>query len=265
MADSFIIKSLLAGIGIAVVAAPLGCFIVWRRMAYFGAAIGHGALLGVAAGLFLAVDPILGIAAVSLALSVLLYLLQRQRVLAQDTLLGILAHVSLAGGLIVASALGGSRLDLMGYLFGDILAVSDRDLAWIYGAGAVIAAATLSIWRPLLALSVHEEVAAAEGVKTARTAAIFMLLLAFTVALAMKLVGMLLIVALLIMPAAAARPFSATPERMAALAALIGVLSVAGGLGGSLVFDTPAGPTIVIALAGFFAFAFLRAALRSAG
>ena len=258
MLDSFIVRAALAGVGIALIAAPLGCFIVWRRMAYFGATIGHSALLGVAVGLFLAIDPAFGIVAVALALAALLYGLQRQRALPQDTLLGVLAHVSLAAGLIVASALGGSRLDLMGYLFGDILSVGTQDLIWIYAAAAVIAAVTALIWRPLLALSVHEELAAAEGIDTARTSAIFMLLLAFTVALAMKLVGILLIVSLLIMPAAAARPFASTPERMAFLAIAIAALSVLAGLGGSLLLDTPAGPSIVIALAIFFTLGFAR-------
>lgn len=265
MLDSFIANAVLAGVGIALVAAPLGCFIVWRRMAYFGATIAHSGLLGVALGLFLAIDPAIGIIAVALGLALLLYGLQRQTMLPQDTLLGVLAHVALALGLIVASMLGGSRLDLMGYLFGDILSVGTRDLAWIYGGGAAILAGMAWIWRPLLALSVHEEQAAAEGVDARRISAIFMLLLAFTVAMAMKLVGILLIAALLIMPAAAARPFSATPERMALLAAAIAVISVFAGIWASVLFDTPAGPSIVVALAGFFTLGFVRAVVPQGG
>ncbi len=258
MPDDLVVKALVAGVGIALVAAPLGCFIVWRRMAYFGATIAHSGLLGVAAGLFLAIDPAIGIVAVAVSLAALLYALRRQNALPQDTLLGILAHVSLAAGLIVAAMLAGNRLDLMGYLFGDILSVGNRDLIWIYGAGAVILGVTGWIWRPLLALSVHEELAAAEGVDVARTSAIFMLLLAFTVALAMKLVGILLITSLLVIPAAAARAFSATPERMAAIAGVIAVLSVIAGLGASLWLDTPAGPSIVLAMAVFFTFSFVK-------
>lgn len=265
MLDNFLAKALLAGIGIAAVAAPLGCFIVWRRMAYYGATIAHSGLLGVAAGLFLAIDPAIGVIAVALGLSALLFALRRQRVLPQDTLLGILAHVALAAGLIVAGALGGARLDLMGYLFGDILSVGRHDLIWVYAGGAAVLAVTMWIWRPLLALSVHEEVAAAEGVDVARVSALFMGLLAFTVALAMKLVGILLIAALLLMPAAAARPFAQTPERMAGLAAVIAVASVIAGLGASLALDTPAGPSIVMALAVFFALGFVRAMLAGNG
>ena len=152
----------------------------------------------------------------------------------------------------------------LGYLFGDILAVSERDIMWIYGGGVVILAVTAWIWRPLLAISVHEELARAEGVNTARASAVFMMLLAFTVALAMKLVGILLIASLLVIPAAAARPFSSTPEQMAVIAAGLAASSVCGGMAASLWLDTPAGPTIVMVLALIFLLSFLRGSLRAA-
>jgi len=252
MFEGFVLKALLAGVGIAVVAAPLGCFIVWRRMAYFGATIAHSGLLGVAVGLALSIDLTIGVIAVALALSALLLGLQRQRLLPTDTLLGILAHVALAAGLIAASLLSEGRLDLMGYLFGDILAVTDQDLYWIFGGGAVILALTIWIWRPLLAVSMHEELAVAEGIPAGWISAAFMLLLALTVALAMKLVGILLIASLLIIPAATARPFARTPEQMAVIAAVVAALGVVLGLGASLTADTPAGPSIVMALAVLF-------------
>ncbi len=252
MVDDFVIKAIIAGVGIAVVAAPLGCFIVWRRMAYFGATIAHSGLLGVALGLLLAIDLTVGVVAVALALSGLLIALQRQHLLPTDTLLGILAHVSLAGGLIAAAYVSGGRLDLMAYLFGDILAVSNRELIWIYAAGAGILALTIWIWRPLLAVSLHEELAQAEGVNAPLIGGAFMFLLALTVALAMKLVGILLIASLLVIPAAAARPFSKTPEQMAVIAGLVAAISVVLGIGASLAVDTPAGPSIVMALALLF-------------
>lgn len=258
MIEGFVLKALLAGVGIAVVAAPLGCFIVWRRMAYFGATIAHSGLLGVAVGLALSIDLTVGVIAVALALSALLVGLQRQRLLPTDTLLGILAHVALAAGLIAASMLSGGRLDLMGYLFGDILAVTNTDLIWIFGGGAVILALTLWIWRPLLAVSMHEELAMAEGINAGWVSAAFMLLLALTVALAMKLVGILLIASLLIIPAATARPFARTPEQMAVIAAIVAALGVVLGIGASVIADTPAGPSIVMALAILFTFSLFR-------
>ena len=247
MLDDFFWRALLGGIGVALLAGPLGCFVVWRRMAYLGDSLAHGALLGVALGLVLSVDLTIGIIASSVALVALFLLLQRQRRLAGDTLLVILAHGALSLGLVAVSFVEGQRLDLMTYLFGDILSIGRVDLAWIYGGGALILIVTAWLWRPLLALTVHEELARAEGVRAALVSITFMLLIAITVALAMKIVGILLIASLLIIPAAAARRIAHTPEQMAVLASLAGVMAVVGGLFGSLKWDTPSGPSIVVA------------------
>jgi zinc transport system permease protein len=242
--DDFILRAVLAGIGVALVAGPMGCFVVWRRMSYFGAALAHSALLGVALGLLLGISPTIGIVAVCVAVALLMAGLDRNRLFAADTLLGILAHGTLAAGLIAMTMLQTVRMDLMGYLFGDILAVTRADLFWILGGGALCLAALAALWRPLLAITAHEELARVEGVAVERTRLGFMLLIAFVIAVAMKIVGVLLIVSLLIIPAAAARRFSATPEAMAALAAVFGCLSVAGGLAASARWDAPAGPAI---------------------
>ncbi|MFP6778068.1 MAG: metal ABC transporter permease [Alphaproteobacteria bacterium] len=247
MLDDFFWRALLGGIGVALLAGPLGCFVVWRRMAYLGDSLAHGALLGVALGLVLSVDLTIGIIASSVALVALFLLLQRQRRLAGDTLLVILAHGALSLGLVAVSFVEGQRLDLMTYLFGDILSIGRVDLAWIYGGGALILIVTAWLWRPLLALTVHEELARAEGARAALVSITFMLLIAITVALAMKIVGILLIASLLIIPAAAARRIAHTPEQMAVLASLAGVMAVVGGLFGSLKWDTPSGPSIVVA------------------
>ncbi len=247
MLDDFFWRALLGGIGVAMLAGPLGCFVVWRRMAYLGDSLAHGALLGVALGLVLDIDLTIGIITSSVALVTLLLLLQRQRRLAGDTLLVILAHGALSLGLVSVSFLEGQRLDLMAYLFGDILAVGRSDLVWIYAGGAIILSVIAYLWRPLLALTVHEELARAEGVRVSLVSIAFMLLIAVTVALAMKIVGILLIASLLIVPAAAARRLAHTPEQMATLASLAGALAVAGGLFGSLEWDTPSGPSIVVA------------------
>ncbi|MHA1600970.1 MAG: metal ABC transporter permease [Alphaproteobacteria bacterium] len=244
--DDFLVRALVAGVGVAVVAAPLGCFVVWRRMAYFGATLAHSALLGVALGLVLGFDLTLGVAVSSVAVTLIVVLFQRQRLIGSDTLLGILAHSGLAVGLVALSFLHGVRVDLMAYLFGDVLAVSVLDIAWIYGGGALVLAILALIWRPLLALTIHEELARAEGVPAMRVQIAFMLTLAVAVAIAMKVVGVLLIVSLLLIPAAAVRGLSRTPEQMAILAAVAGVLSVVGGLFASLRWDTPSGPSIVV-------------------
>ena len=247
MLDDFFLRALVGGIGVALLAGPLGCFVVWRRMAYLGDSLAHGALLGVALGLALGIDFTLGIIAVCVALVAMLLLLQRQRRLAGDTLLVILAHGALSLGLVAVSFVRGARLDLMAYLFGDILAVSHADLIWIYAGGALILIVIAFLWRPLLAITVHEELARAEGARVTFVSIIFMLLIALSVALAMKIVGVLLIASLLVIPAAAARCLARTPEQMAVLASGAGCLAVAGGLFDSLEWDTPSGPSIVVA------------------
>jgi len=250
--DDFLLRALMAGIGVALVAGPLGCFVVWRRMAYFGDTLSHSALLGVALGLLLGVDLTFSVMVLCVALALLLVALQRQRRIAGDTLLGIMAHSTLSLGLVAIAFLETVRVDLMSYLFGDILAVQPIDLAWIWGGGALALAATVALWRPLLAITVHEELAEVDGINVARTRLLFMVLVALVVAVAMKVVGILLITSLLILPAAAARRFARTPEAMAALAALSGALAIVAGLGASLRWDLPTGPAIVLAAGALF-------------
>lgn len=248
MLDDFLVRALLAGVGVALVAGPIGCFVVWRRMAYFGTTLAHGALLGVALGLLVELHPMIGVVLVSMAIAVALVALQSQRRLASDTLLGILAHAALAAALVLLSFLEGVRVDLMAYLFGDILAVAPADLVWIWLGGGTSLVALMLLWRSLLAMTVHEDLALIEGVPVARVRFLFMLLIAVVIAVAMKIVGVLLIVSMLIVPAAAARLLARTPEQMAALAAAIGVVGVMAGLAASLHWDTPAGPSVVSAL-----------------
>ena len=251
--DSFAVRAVVAGLGVVLIAGPLGCFVVWRRMAYFGDTLSHAALTGVALGIVLGVNPAVGIAVIGLVMGLLLLGLQQQRRIPTDTLLGILSHAALAVGLIVVSFMGTVRFDLMGYLFGDILAVTGGDLAWIYGGGAVLLAGLAAIWRPLIALTVDQDMAIVEGAGRLPVRLAFMILMALTVAIAMKVVGILLVTALLIIPPAAARRFATSPEGMAAAAVLIGGAAVISGISASFIWDTPSGPSIVAAAATLFA------------
>ncbi len=262
MIDDFLIRAFAAGFGVVLLAGPLGCFIVWRRMAYFGDSLAHSALLGVALGLILGINPTLGIAVGSVTLAVLLLLLQRQRRLASDTLLGLMSHAGLALGLVALSFFETLRIDLLAYLFGDVLAVTTADLAWIYGGGLLALLVLAAIWRPLLAITVHDDLARAEGVAVLPVRLAFVLLIAVVIAIAMKIVGILLITSLLIIPAATARRFARTPEQMAALAVVAGTVAVAGGLGGSLILDTPSGPSVVVAAFALFLMSLAVGALR---
>lgn len=245
--DDFFVRALLAGVGLAFTVGPLGCFVIWRRMAYFGDTMAHSALLGVALSLLFSINLTLSVFLVAAMVSLLLLGLQKKQGLSSDALLGILSHSTLAIGLVLVAFMTWVRLDLMAYLFGDILAVTTTDIVTVWLGGFFVIVCLCLLWRPLLAATVNEDVAEAEGLKPARARLIFMLLMAVVIAIAMKIVGILLITALLIIPAAAARRFAATPEIMAVTASVIGGLAVIGGLFGSLTYDTPSGPSIVVA------------------
>ncbi|WP_209598077.1 metal ABC transporter permease [Ruegeria sp. HKCCSP351] len=252
MLDDFMMRATLAGIGVAFAAAPLGCFVVWRRMAYFGDATAHAAILGVALSLTFQMSIFTGALAVALVMALTVSLLAG-RGYAMDTLLGVLAHSALAFGLVAVSFLSGVRIDLMAYLFGDILAVSRSDLVVIWGGAALVVALIVWRWSQLLTATLNEELAYASGFDPRREQLILTLSLAVTVAVAIKVVGVLLIAAMLIIPAAAARNLARSPETMALIAAGIGALSAITGLRAAYVFDTPAGPSIVCVAAIVFA------------
>lgn len=252
MLDDFFTRALIAGAGVALIAGPLGCFIVWRRLAYFGDTLSHAALLGVALAFLFEVNITLAVFGVAICVSLALLLLQKRATLSSDAILGLLSHSALAIGLVALAFMTWVRVDLMGFLFGDILAVTRTDIAIIWAGGAVVLLVLVLIWRSLFAATVNFELAQAEGMQPERANVIFMLLMAAVIAISMKIVGVLLITALLIIPTAAARRFASGPEQMAVLAAVIGIAGVFGGLFGSLEWDTPAGPSIVVAALGLF-------------
>lgn len=256
----FLWMALIAGIAVAVVAGPLGAFAVWRRMAYFGDTLAHSALLGITFGLLLEINLNLAVTLGCLVLALILVGLQQKRFLATDTLLGILAHSTLALGLVCVSLFSETRIDLLAYLFGDILSVSLNDVIVISCIGAAVLLALFFLWRPLLAITVHEELAQVEGIAVVPVRTALMLLMALVIAIAMKIVGVLLITALMIIPAAAARRLSHSPEQMAITASCLGSLAVILGLAASYYWDTPAGPSIVLAATSLFTITLLKPA-----
>jgi zinc transport system permease protein len=252
MLDDFLVRALLAGLCVAAATGPLGCFVVWRRMAYFGDATAHAAILGVALALGFSISIFLGVLIV--ALGVALAVAQMAgRGWAMDTMLGVLAHSGLAFGLVAVSFLPNVRVDLTAFLFGDILAVGRADLGVIAGGAALVVAMLGWRWSRLLTATVSEDLAHASGVRPDRERLVLVLALAVVVSVALKVVGALLIAAMLIVPAAAARSLARSPEAMAVLAVAVGAVAVAGGLQASLVWDTPAGPSIVAVAAVLFA------------
>lgn len=242
----FIHKAFLAGSGIALIAGPLGSVIVWRRMANFGDALGHSTLLGVCFAWLFNINIYIGLISISIIVAGILATLSNQKRLASDTLLTVLAQTTLSTGLILATFLEGVRMDLLGYLYGDILAVTNNDLIWILAIDCVGLLVLLFLWRALLAITIHEDIAHVEGVPVLLVKWSLILLLAAVFAIAMKLVGVLLITALLVIPASIARQFSKTPEQMAIFGSFFGILSVGIGIALSTWYDWPAGPAIVV-------------------
>jgi zinc transport system permease protein len=249
--DDFMVRAAFAGVGVALAAAPLGCFVVWRRMAYFGDATAHAAVLGVALSLTFSTPIFAGVLIVSLLMAALVTTLSG-RGFAMDTLLGVMAHSSLAVGLVAVSFLSGVRIDLMAYLFGDILSVSVDDLMLIWSGAAIVFTLVVMRWSGLLLSTMNPDLAHASGYSPKREQFILTIALAIVVAVAIKVVGVLLIAAMLIIPAATARPLSKTPEAMAVIAAIIACSSSLAGLKASYLFDSPTGPTIVCAAAILF-------------
>ncbi|MFA0079052.1 zinc ABC transporter permease subunit ZnuB [Vibrio artabrorum] len=248
----FLLPSILAGLGIALIAGPLGSFVVWRKMAYFGDTLAHASLMGLALGFLFNINLYFALLICCLMLAVLLVTLQKQKLVATDTLLGILAHSALSLGLVAVSFLDNIRVDLMSYLFGDLLAVSPTDLIFIYAGAAVVGLVLTVFWRPLLSTTVNEDLAAVDGINIDLMRLILMLLVGIVIAVGMKFVGALIMTSLLIIPAATARKFAHTPEQMALLASVIGSIAVCGGLSLSWFYDTPAGPSVVISAAAMF-------------
>ena len=252
MFDDFIIRAFVAGIGLALITGPLGCFIIWRRLSYFGDTIAHSALLGVVIAYAMNFNLILAVFAVSCFIALSLLFLQKRTNLPDDALLGLLAHSVLAIGLVLLGILSFIRIDLMGLLFGDILSVNITDVLFVWIGGSIVLIVLILIWRPLFAATVNLELAKAEGLNADLANAIFTILIASVIAISIKIVGILLITGLLIIPAAASRNLSSTPIQMAIISSVIGLVSVVLGLQTSMIWNSPTGPTILTIALGVF-------------
>ena len=252
MFDDFIIRAFVAGIGLALITGPLGCFIIWRRLSYFGDTIAHSALLGVVIAYAMNFNLIIAVFAVSCFIALSLLFLQKRTNLPDDALLGLLAHSVLAIGLVLLGILSFIRIDLMGLLFGDILSVNLNDVFFVWIGGSIVMIVLILIWRPLFAATVNLELAKAEGLNPDLANGIFTILIASVIAISIKIVGILLITGLLIIPAAASRNLSSTPIQMAIISSVIGLVSVVLGLQASMIWNSPTGPTILAIALGVF-------------
>ncbi len=252
MFDDFIIRAFVAGIGLALITGPLGCFIIWRRLSYFGDTIAHSALLGVVIAYAMNFNLIIAVFAVSCFIALSLLFLQKRTNLPDDALLGLLAHSVLAIGLVLLGIISFIRIDLMGLLFGDILSVNITDVLFVWVGGSIVLIVLILIWRPLFAATVNLELAKAEGLNADLANAIFTILIASVIAISIKIVGILLITGLLIIPASASRNLSSTPIQMAIISSVIGLVSVVLGIQTSMIWNSPTGPTILAIALGVF-------------
>ncbi len=262
MFDDFFTRALIAGVGIAIIAGPLGCLVIWRRLSYFGDTLSHSALLGVTLAYAFSMNITLSVFIISSVVAILLINLQKRTKLAGDSLLGLLAHSTLAIGLVLIGFLSSIRFDLMGLLFGDILAVTTDDIAMVWIGGIIILGILYFIWKSLFSATVNYDLAAAEGMRPEISNLIFTLLLAGVIALSIKMIGALLITGLLLIPAAIARNLSNSPKQMIIIAILAGIASVVLGLFTSLELNTSSGPSIVVVSLALFILSLIPLEIR---
>lgn len=249
--DDFILRALAAGVAVAFISGLIGCFVVWKRMAYFGDSLSHSALLGVAFGFATGISSNISMIIIFSAFALMLMWLRHKKFLAMDTLLGILAHASLSLGLIIIELMG-RKIDLYSFMFGDILTVTNNDLIWLYSGGAIVFLLLIANWSKLLLITINEDIAKAENINSFYMNLLLMFAMTIVVAVSIRVVGILLITSMLIIPAAAARQVVRTPESMAIIASLLGVLAVFIGIGLSAIIDIPSGPAIVVCSSAIF-------------
>lgn len=262
MFDDFFIRALIAGVGIAIIAGPLGCLVIWRRLSYFGDTLSHSALLGVTLAYAFSINITLSVFVISSIVAILLINLQKRTKLAGDSLLGLLAHSTLAIGLVLIGFLSSIRFDLMGLLFGDILAVTTEDITLVWIGGIIILGILYYIWKSIFSATVNYDLAAAEGMRPEISNFIFTLLLAAVIALSIKMIGALLITGLLLIPAAIARNLSNSPKQMIIISVLAGIASVVIGLFTSLELNTSSGPSIIVVSLALFVLSLIPLEIR---
>jgi zinc transport system permease protein len=250
--EDFIIRGLVAAIGISIIAGSLGCFVIWKRMSYFSESISHSALLGVSLGIASGIGIHFGLIIVGVLFASLIVILQQRKFLSNDAILGIFSHIALSLGIVVLSIVGDANTDYFGFLFGDILSISVSDIYWVYSVLIVVGSLLVFFWQKLLLLTINEELAVAEGLNQMLYQLLFMLMIALSVSVSVQIVGVLLITSLLIIPPAIARVFSITPLQMVFGAIVVSIVAVFIGLGVSMSYDLAAGPAIVIALGSLF-------------
>ena len=236
----------LAAALLAMIASPLGVFVVWQKQSYFGATIAHAAILGVSFALILNTPLTLTTVILSMLIGSGIFYLSRHTNLSNDTLLGILAHSTLALGMVMIAFQENGQIDVMALLFGDLLTINQTDTILLMMCLTLTFVFFNCYWRDMLNITFNRELAQVEGTPVAKVQLMFVLLLSFMIALTMKMVGVLLITSLLIIPAASAHRLSKTPQQMLFWTFLISLLAVILGIIASIQYDIPTGASIVL-------------------
>jgi zinc transport system permease protein len=244
--DDFLIRAVLAGLIMVVIAAPMGCLMVWQRLAFLSDTLGHAAVLGVGLGLMLQLEPIFGVLAVALVIVFSLSRVSSFNSALSETTLAIISHTGLAGGIILVGLLPGPAVNLEAILFGDLLATTSADLLNLLLTTVLLLVLLLRHWRAFVAVSVSREIAQAEGIEVRRIQFLMYIMIALLVAVMMKVMGVLLIAAMLVIPTSSARLFSRSPEQMVYISGLYGLFALGGGITSSFHFDWQTGPAIVV-------------------
>ncbi len=244
--DDFLLRSIIAGLMMVSIAAPIGCLMVWQRLAFLSDTLGHAAVLGVGLGLLLQLPPMVGVLGVVLLIVISLSQVVNFNNALSETTLAIISNTGLAAGLIIIGLLPENTVSVEAILFGDLLSVTLTDLGMILVTTLVLVFLLKQHWRSFVAVSVSREIAQAEGIQVRKVQLLMYLMIALLVAVMMKVMGVLLIAAMLVIPTSAARMLSNSPERMVIFSAFYGIAALTGGLFSSFQFDWQTGPSIVL-------------------
>jgi len=244
--DDFMLRSVIAGLIMVTIAAPMGCLMVWQRLAFLSDTLGHAAVLGVGLGLLLEVTPIFGVLAVALLIVFALNRVNSFNTALSETTLAIISHTGLAGGIILVGLLPSQSVNLEAILFGDLLATTTVDLILLLVTTVLLLLVLRHHWRSFVAVSVSREIAQAEGVEVRKIQLLMYIMIALLVAVMMKVMGVLLIAAMLVIPTTSARLFSRSPEQMVLISGLYGLGALVGGITTSFHLDWQTGPAIVV-------------------
>jgi len=252
---AFMQRALLGGVMVGVITAVIGVFVVLRGMSFMGTGIAHASFGGVALGLLIGVDPVLAALAFCLAVAWGIGAVTRRGALKEDTAIGIFFAATMALGALLMGLRQGYNVDLFAYLFGSVLAISTGDLYWILGVGALALLTVYLLYKEFVFIAFDPEAARVAGLPEPALYYLLLTLVAVTVVVALKVVGIVLVSALLVTPAAAAYRLSETVAGMMAWAVALSVTSVVVGLLLAYGLNTASGATIVLTATAFFGLA----------